>query len=534
TGNSFADFLLGFASSYSEPASVDFVRISTNNYNLYAMDDWRVNSRLTLNLGLRWEIVPHAYDSENNASNFYPNLYNPAQAAQFLPSGALNTQGPGFATVSGIKLSNLPFYLNGIGIAGRNGIPAGLVDNHWDTFAPRIGFAYDLTGKQRTILRAGGGIFYERLAGNEMYNLIQNSVPFAYQAGPTNVYFDNPATAWTSGQTASTPYFPAGINALANPYKVPTAAQWSFGIQQQLRENAVLTVTYVGNSDYHQAYGININSLPENSPNRLGVCGANCGYTGTPLNPNLYRPYQGWGTIAPLVTAGNSNYESLQVSFRATAWKSLTLTSNYTWSHAFDLIDGELFSNVSNPFNARWDYGPAGWDRRQILVTSFVYPFPFLRTTGSRAAKALLGGWQLSGIYTLESGTPVSIGNGFDNLGLGGATANRANIVAPITYPKTRLQWFSTSSFAQPAPLQWGTAARNDVVGPGTNNWNIAMYKTFQFSERARFEFRGETFNTFNHTQFAGLQTSFTSGNFGRLTGTQGQRIFELGAKLLF
>ena len=134
--------MLGFASSYSEPASVDFVHISTNNYNLYAMDDWRVSNRLTLNLGIRWEGLPHAYDSESTASNFYPNLYDPKQAATFLPSGALDTNGPGFTTVSGIVLSNVKFYLNGIGIAGRNGIPQGLVDNHWNTFAPRIGFAY--------------------------------------------------------------------------------------------------------------------------------------------------------------------------------------------------------------------------------------------------------------------------------------------------------------------------------------------------------------------------------------------------------
>ena len=101
---------------------------------------------LTLNLGLRWEGIPHAYDSEDTASNFYPNLYDPKQAATFLPSGALDTNGPGFTTVSGIILSNVKFYLNGIGIAGRNGIPKGLVDNHWNTFAPRVGFAYDLTG----------------------------------------------------------------------------------------------------------------------------------------------------------------------------------------------------------------------------------------------------------------------------------------------------------------------------------------------------------------------------------------------------
>jgi hypothetical protein len=534
-GNAFADFLLGFASSYSEPASVNFVRISTNNYNIYAMDDWRVNNRLTLNLGLRWEIIPHAYDTENNASNFYPNLYNPAEAAQFLPSGALNTQGPGFTTVPGIPLSNLPFYLNGIGIAGRNGIPAGLVNNHYDTFAPRVGFAYDLTGKQKTILRAGFGMFYERLAGNEMYNLIQSSVPFAFQPAPTQVYFDNPATSYTTGLTASIPYFPAGIQALSQAYQVPTALEYSMGIQQQLSQKAVLTVSYVGNSNYHQSEGVNINPLsPSDTTDRLGVCGATCGYKGTQLNANLYRPYQGWGTITPMEFGANSNYNSLQVGVRTTALKSLTLSSNYTWSHAFDVIDGEIFSNVNNPFNPHWDYGPAGWDRRQFWINSFVYALPFFRNSNLRATKALLGGWQLSGVYTLESGTPFSIGGGPDNLGFGGATGNRADVTGPITYPKTRFEWFSTSSFTKPLPLQWGTAARNEVVGPGTNNWNVAMYKSFQFSERMRFEFRGETFNTFNHTQWTNPSSSVTSATFGQILGTQPQRIFELGAKLRF
>ena len=473
TGNAFADFLLGDAASYSEPASVSFVHISTNNYNLYVMDDWRVTNRLTLNLGLRWEGIPHAYDSEGDSSNFYPNLYNPAQAPTFLPSGALDTNGPGFGTVPGIPLSNVSFYLNGVGIAGRNGIPKGLVDNHWDTFAPRIGFAFDLTGRQKTILRAGAGIFYERIAGNEEYNMGQNNVPFAYQSNPTQVYFDNPTTSYTTGQTAAVPYFPATISTVSQQYKIPTSAQWSIGVQQQLRENAVFTLSYVGDSNYHQSEGININPLAQNDPHRLGVCGSTCGYTGTQLNPNLYRPYLGWGAIAPMELGANSNYNSLQATVRATAWKNLTLSSTYTWSHAFDIIDGEIFTNVNNPFNARWDYGPAGFDRRQISVTSFIYRFPFFQNASNAATKALLGGWELSGIALFESGTPASIDAGPDNLGLGGTTGNRANIISPINYPGTRLQWFSTSSFAQPGPLQWGTAARNDVVTPGatTGTW---------------------------------------------------------------
>lgn len=534
TGNGFADFMLGFASQYTEPASVDFVHISNKTYTLYALDDWRINNRLTVNLGLRWEGLPHAYDSENTASNFYPRLYDPKQAATFLPSDALDTNGPGFATVSGILLANQKFYLNGVGIAGRNGIPRGLVDSHWNTFAPRVGFAYDLTGGQKTILRAGAGIFYERLAGNEMYNMGQNNVPFAYQSAPTSVYFDNPATSWINGQTASAPYFPAGITTVDGLYKIPTAAQWSLGIQQQLRENAVLSVTYVGNSNYHQSQGRNINSLfQQDTQYRLGVCGSACGYTGPRLTANRYRPYQGWGAIAPMEMAANSNYNSLQVAVRATSWKHLTFNTAYTWSHAFDIIDGEIFSNINNPFNAHWDYGPAGYDRRHIFITSFIYELPFFKNS-ARAVRALAGGWELSGIVTLQSGTPTSVGPGPDVLGLGGTTGNRANIIAPVTYAKTREQWFSKSSFTTPGPLQWGTSARNTIVTPGRNNWNMAMFKAFQFNERVRFEFRLETFNTFNHGQLTGLSTSVTATDFGQLNGAFAPRILQLGAKLAF
>ena len=535
TGNGFADFLTGFASSYSEPASVDYVHITTNNYNLYAVDDWRVSNRLTLNLGIRWEGIPHAYDSEGAASNFYPNLYDPKQAATFLPSGALDPNGPGFTTVPNILLSNVRFYMNGVGIAGQNGIPKGLADNHWNTFAPRIGFAYDLTGKQKTVLRAGAGIFYERIGGNEEYNMGQSNTPFAYTSAPTQVYFDNPATSYTSGLTAASPYFPATMTTVQQLYKVPTSAQWSMGIQHQLRDNAVLSVTYVGNSNYHQSQGRNINSLAENDPHRLGVCGSPCGYTGATLNANLYRPYQGWSTIAPMELSANSNYNSLQVALRVTAWKNLTLNSTYTWSHAFDIIDGEIFSNINNPFNARWDYGPAGFDRRQISVTSFIYKFPLFRNSGSQAMKTALGGWELSGIALFESGNPLSIAAGSpDVLGLGGATGNRANVVAPISYPGTRFQWFSASSFTRPGPLQWGTAARNDVVGPGRNNWNIALFKAFQIKENTRFEFRAETFNTFNHTQLSNPNTTVNSASFGQITGTNAPRIMQLGAKFVF
>ena len=535
TGNSVADFLLGLASSYSEPINVGFVRISNNTFNIYAMDDWRVTNRLTLNLGLRWEGIPHAYDTENNASDFYPGLYNPAQAAQFLPSGALNTSGPGFQTVPSAPVSTFPFYMNGIGLAGKNGIPSGLVNNSWDTFAPRIGFAYDLTGTSKTVLRGGAGLFYERLGGNEMYNLIQNSVPFAFSANANQVYLSNPTTSWTNGQTAAIPYYPASIWMLDKSYKVPTSLQWSIGIQQQLTNNAVLSASYVGNSNFHQTEGININPLPQSdTTDRLAVCGSVCGYSGVQANANLYRPYQGWGTITDQAMGATSNYNSLQISLRTTEWHHLTFSEAYTWSHAFDIIDGELFAAISNPFNASWDYGPAGWDRRQISITTFIYKLPLFNTAAG-AVRTMLGGWELSGIFTLESGTPFSIGYGSDNLGFGGGTTNRANVTAPVSYPKTLSSWFSTSSFAVPAALQWSNQQRNDVVGPHTDLWNVALYKAFQIRERAKFEFRVETFNTFNHPNWSNPNATVGTGNFGTITGTSANpRELQLGLKAMF
>jgi hypothetical protein len=533
TGNSFADFLLGYAQSYSELYVQDFVHIANDTYSVYALDDWHATKRLTLNLGIRWEGLPHAYDVGGRLSNFYPSLYNSAQAAHFLPSGALDPTGPGFTTVPGIPLSNVPFYLNGIGLAGKNGIPQGLVPNKWLTFAPRVGFAYDVTGRGKTVVRGGFGLSYERLGGNEEYTMGPNP-PFSFQASTNNVYFSNPKTSATSGLSSTSPVYPAGFTGLAPGYNIPTSIQYSFGIQQQVRENTVLSVSYVGNENYHQSEGFQVNNVPESDPNRLAICGVTCGYSGAGYNANLDRPFQGWSGIALMGFGANSSYNSLQVSLRATAWKNLTFSGSYTYSHAFDLLDGELFTNLSDPLNARYDYGSAGFDRRHIAVFSFVYDFPFFRNSASRLTKTMLGGWTLSGIALFESGTPQAVSLGSDNLGLGGGTANRANQVAAVNYPGTRFQWFSTTSFGKPGPLQWGNAAKDSVVTPGRNNWNISIFKSFQFRENARFELRGESFNAFNHTQFNNLNTTYGNGNFGTLNGTYDPRTIQVAAKFMF
>jgi hypothetical protein len=535
TNNAFADFLLGYANSYSELALQDAVHIKFNQFAFYGTDNWRVNKRLTLNLGLRWEGVPHAYDSNGRLSNFQPELYNNANRPRFRSDGSLDPTGPGFGTVTGTALSTTAFYLNGITLAGRNGTPSGEVQNHYNSFGPRVGFAFDMFGNGKTILRGGFGMFYERIQGNDVYNQGPNP-PFSSNPSATNVLFSNPSISATSGAAATLPTFPSSFTALAySDYKLPTSMQFSFGIQHQLSEASVLNISYVGSSNYHQPDVRNINPVPLNDPNRVAICGSNCGFTGSNYNANLDRIFPGYAEIKLTEAATGSTYNSLQVSVNWRNRHGLTLQGAYTWSHELDYVSADL-NTLSNPFNRRYDYGSGDFDRRHIGIFSYTYQLPIFKNANNRLVHTTLGGWELSGITLVETGTPRTLGLGYDNLGLGGTTTSRPDAIAPVSYPGSVDQYFSTSSFAKPAALAFGSAGRGSITGPGRANWNIALFKAFNFTanERRRIELRFETYNTFNHTQFNALQTNYTDKNFGKVTSVFDPRIIQLGGKFIF
>jgi hypothetical protein len=187
TGNDFADFLLGLSNSYNELAVQDKGYWNNISPAAYFQDNWKVGPRLTLNLGLRWDGIPHTYEANNRMSNFYPGLYNPANAALLSSdSNSILPTSPGLGPSPNSILNGYQFYLNGIGVSGKNGIPKGLVKDSWLDFGPRVGFAYDLTGAGKTVLRGGFGIMYERIQGNDMYNAGPNQ-PFSASVTFNNV-----------------------------------------------------------------------------------------------------------------------------------------------------------------------------------------------------------------------------------------------------------------------------------------------------------------------------------------------------------
>ena len=548
TGNSFADFLLGYAANYNQAENQNFVDIATHTADLYAMDNWKPTDRLTVNLGVRWEFQPHAYDVNNALSNFVPTAYVASEQPVFNADGSMDTNGPGFSTVSGVShaISNTPFYLNGVVLAGSSGTPTGvaqtdfstprgLVQTSYNDFAPRLGFEYALTGDSKTVLRGGFGIFYERLAGNDIYDNGYNP-PFDNVPSANDVYFSNPATSNVSGKTAAQPVFPAGLQALSYYYPLPATAQYNLGIQRQVSSVAVLSVAYVGTYLYNQMYSSDINTVPLNDPHRLAICGENCGYSGTSYNQNLDRNYPGFSDISyEFTTNYHADYNSLQSTFLIHQQHNLNASVAYTWSHDIDYGSGDG-SGFSDPYNFAYDRGNADYDRRQVLQISYFYALPFLRSSSSRLVKSTVAGWQLAGVTTFETGNPFSANLGYDNTGLGGNENSRAVAIAPVKYHKSR-QWFSPSSFAAPAPLVFGASGRNMIYGPGLANWDMNLSKVFPlWSEGSQFEFRVESFNVFNHTEFNSVDNSFSDGpqEFGQVTSTHAPRVLQLGGQITF
>ena len=536
TGNDFADFLLGYANSYTELAVQDHGQWNNVSTAAWFQDNWRVTPRLTLNLGVRWDGIPHTYEANRRMSNFYPSLYNPADAAVFVPGSngnAISPSSPGLGTSPNSILAGYQFYLNGIGIGGQNGIPAGLVKSYWANFGPRIGFAYDLTGSGKTVVRGGFGTMYERIQGNDMYNGGPN-LPFSSSVTLNNVSLSNPNTSLLTGETITAPITLGSITGLSETdYKNPVSYQYSVGVEHQLIQGTVLTVAYVGNQNRHQNDYVNVN-VPSSSLDRttLSSLGGATAY-------NTVLPYLGFGQIALAQNAGNSHYNSIQISINSQIKRDLTLLAAYTGSSAYDpatSFGGDL-ATISNPYNRNYDYGPTVSNRSNVFVASFIYDLPFFRANQSKMVKSALGGWEVSGIITMENGLPlvVTLGGSNGSAGLSDAT-NRPNVNGSVSYPQTVAAWFSTSAFSAPALGAFGNETKGGIRGPGRDNWNISLFKSFLLSEShgSRFELRVESFNTFNHTQFNGISTSFSASNFGQVTSVWDPRVFQLGGKLIF
>jgi hypothetical protein len=534
-----------------------------------------------LQLGVRYDALPHAWERQNYLGNFNQASYVGGAAAAPIwdASGAIDAASPSLYTFNGI-----PSYINGTNLAGINHYPVGVVTNDYNTIQPRVGFSEDMFGNGKTILRGGFGTFYERMQGNDVFG-VATSAPFNPSLSLGSNYFSNPGKNWNTGAVIqpNALIFAGSAYSLAQAYKAPAVAQFSLGVQRELAPSVVAVVQYVGNIAWHQNVQAHVNNLAPNvgivnvaDPTKAAVLrDARCvfgdggnkypgGVDGSCTvgsnnygGMNAFRQFPGYADITQSQNSTNGTYNGFQAGVRVQNKWGLSGELDYTYSHEIDLTSYDL-TTVSNPWYNKYDKGSGALDRRQMLSANYIYKLPIFNKSKG-LVHSVAGGWEVAGTFIDESGTPSVIGESinYDPVGLGGGYTVRPNATAgKMTYPKKRLQWFDTSKFSAPVAswlggpnMGFGNAGKDAIVGPGRVNFTTSLYKSFAITESARFEMRFESFNTFNHTEWNGLGTGMScgnntglpgtgacqpSGNYGQVTGTQDPRALELGGKFIF
>jgi hypothetical protein len=487
SGNPIADLLMGvpFVALRQSPSKDTVTAMRTKLFSTYFQDDWKVTSDLTLNLGVRYEYNQPAYDAEDRLS--FPDLENPAGG----------------------------FIRN-----GTAGVPRGGYDSDWNNVAPRIGVAWKPWHDERTVVRGGYGIF------NDIGILNANVLP---RFNPPQYALDlfvgpRPLTNAFAGEAASVPV----ANGIDRDYRDGYYHHYSVGVQREVRPDLLIELSYLGSRGRDLAVFLDRNQ-------------------GRPGGPPVRNPNFGPAQIA--VAAGHSSYDSLQLRLERRFVNGLSFLNAYTWSRSRDIASGLFGARASNgvpqnSFDPEADWGPSDFDTPHRYVLSWIWQLPvgsgrrFLATPS--VASAILGGFEVTGIVTLQSGRPFSVFygssanySGTSNGSNGGLGRDRPNQVGdPNVGDPGPDQWFNTAAF-QPPTGTFGSLARNTLRGDGFNNIDLGLYRGFRLGQAA-VQCRLEVFNVLNTPFFFLPVGDLTNSSAGRVVRAGDARQIQLGIKVSF
>jgi hypothetical protein len=480
TGDAAADFMRGLITSDTTPVAQPQSSGMHYKDDAFVVDKWNITHRLSLNIGLRYELptVPTS------------------------PSGIANVlNADGTALTPSVPTPNYVFTR----------------PNH-NQWAPRLGFAYRVA--QDWVVRGGAGIYYSPDTLNPVTVLSLNP-PFAKnftfntsRANPV-ITFSNPNPTSALGTAAKPDIFTIGPD-----FPSAMMEQWSLDIERALWSDASIDLQYQGNHTSHLD-----TTWQKNAP--LPGPGA----------IQSRRPYQNFGNIQQIKNAENSNYNGMNLVFTQRMHKGMSAQLNYTWSHSLDM---GLYSTgggfIVNPYNGKADYGNSNDDIRHRFVVNYVWDLPFFHSTSNRLLRTAAGGWTLSGIASIQTGNPVNVTISQDQANTGQSN-QRPNRVGAIhtNCGNALVACVNRSAFAQPALYTYGNSARNPFYGPGLVNFDTSLAKTFPIREQVAFQFRVDAYNTFNHVNWGPPNGNFTGSTFGNITTTStNMRIFEFMGRFTF
>lgn len=599
TGNPVADMELGYIAAFGQQNTTIKYYNRYKIFEPYLQDDWHVTRRLTLNLGLRVSLFGTYRERYHQAFNFDPAAYK--QGVTTVSASDVVT-GLGVTNPSApISINNLP---NGMVQCGVGGQPAGCQTGHLFNPAPRIGFAFDPKGDGKWAIRAGYGIFFEHTNGNEANTeSLENSPPLAFAAQQVNIV-GYAGVGTSAGQPAQ--QNPLSVTAIPEKAIWPYAQQWHLDVQHDLARNTVATISYVGSKGTHLGRQTDLNQLYPvsqgvanslygpgvpygtndcNTPDAFGIPTAgvtptgktipyavspttglatgpavNVGIAACGANPDPFRPFPGYTDIAYLQPAASSNYNALEIGVRRNVG-GLQLSAAYTYSHSIDDSSDRFDSAFVNSYAPAANRASSSFDQRHMLNFGYVWDLPFFRKPG--LPNKLIGGWQYSGIVTFNTGTPFDVIYSGDNAGVGNGVGSssyadivgnpKAGVVNNASTFVTNFgpEFYSLAAYAPPSGLTFGDSGRNSLRNPDRINFDMALFKHFKVKERAAFEFRGEAFNVFNHTEWlpiagdagsaaangfaSGVNTySPTQNGFLHTGGAHEARVLQLALKFLF
>ena len=507
TGNALAGLLLGEVNAASVQVS-DKIQSRAGYFASYVQDDWRLTSRLTLNLGLRWEVELPRRVAGNKMNSFDPLAINPVSGT------------PGIVTFAGV-----------------NGVPERAFRTDTNNFGPRVGFAWRLPGKRDTVIRGGAGVFYGPTVSNTIGDVASLGFSTSASYVAAQAEFQSSLLLRDGFPAVSRPPLTAALGAVPpgtkpnttvayfNPAQVaPVSYQYNLNLQREVASGLLVEAGYIGNVSHHLT--ANDLSIDQVAPQRMG-----------PGDAQSRRPFPQFSNVTWInPSIGNSTYHGGFVRAEKRLGGNVSFLAHYTFSKFLDDVESAneygATGSYMDAYNRRLDKGRSGSDVPHHLVATLLYEVRRFR--GNRALNAAFGGWKVGLLETAQSGAPFTVITTANTTNAFPAGALRPDLLhdAALSSGQSITHWFDTSAYAAPAPYTFGNSPRSGLRGASLVTTDVTLEKSFHFTERWRFDLRGEFYNLLNHANFNIPGATLGAADFGVVTSARSGRQAQVAGRV--